>query len=170
MNSSEVHTGQSSLRESFAWHMRARLYSSIWKSRAPAAPALSYIALTSSCVCLLHRWDELHEQGPRLRPHLQRGSGKRRSVVRVPSGFWTGQKPERLYMYVSHVTAVPLTTPPLTHTHTHTHEEPTGCFQVNLLSPISMSGLFLFLHRLPRSWNPVVKHTLASHVPSSVNL
>lgn len=96
------------------------------QDKASAAPALSYIALTSSCVCLLHRWDELHEQGPRLRPHLQRGSRKRRSVVRVPSGFRTGQKPERLHTYVSHLTAVPLTMPTLTHTHTHTHEEPGG--------------------------------------------
>lgn len=35
-------------------------------------------------LCPLHRRDELHEQGPRLRPHLQRSSGQRRRVVRVP--------------------------------------------------------------------------------------
>lgn len=87
-----------------------------------ALRALSYTELTSSCVCLLPRWDELHEQGPRLRPHLQRGSRKRRGVMRVPSGFRTGQKPERLYTYVSHLSAVPLTMPALTHT--HTREEP----------------------------------------------
>lgn len=50
------------------------------------------------------RWNELHEQGPRLRPHLQGSSGERRRVVWMPSWLWAGQKSEGLHMYVSHLT------------------------------------------------------------------
>lgn len=69
----------------------------------------------SLCLVPLHRWNELHEQRPRLCSHLQRSSRQRWCVMRVPSWFWAGQQPERLYMYVSYLVPVP------SHWHTHTH-------------------------------------------------
>lgn len=49
------------------------------------------------------RWNELHEQGPWLRPHLQGSSRERWRVVWMPSWLWAGQESERLHMYVSHL-------------------------------------------------------------------
>jgi len=59
--------------------------------------------LSLLCPCPFNRRDELHEQGPRLCPHLQGGTRQRRGVVRVPSWVWAGQEPETLHMYVSHL-------------------------------------------------------------------
>ena len=126
---------------------------------------LSFIKVYMSlCLCLPNRWDELHEQGPWLRPYLQRGSRQRRGVVRVPPRLWAGQKPERLYMYVSHLTPVLTHFPRLTHT----------CPSKWLCFRWTFSAWFMFQAYITLNVDVftilhVVKCIFAEHFLSSVN-